>query len=103
MIINNNSNNDNNSINSDDTTTTTTTTTTTIYNNNTSNDNNNNKNNNDDDKKLMDTLANCYSSQSTWQELSNKPDRVKMIFILFCYFVDGPKLTSASEGLNFIL
>ena len=46
-------------------------------------------------------MANGYSSESTQQELSNEYqyDRVKMIIIFFCFFVDWTKIISAVEGL----
>ena len=51
---------------------------------------------------MTETLANGYSSDSAQQELSNEyqHDRIKMIFIIFCFFVDWLKVTSASEGLQ---
>ena len=50
---------------------------------------------------MIETLANGYSSDSAHQELSNEyhHDRVKMIFIIFCFFVHWTKVTSASEWL----
>ena len=46
---------------------------------------------------MIETLANGYSSDSAQQELSNEyqHDRVKMIFLTFCFFVHWTKLTSA--------
>ena len=47
-------------------------------------------------------MANGYSSDSTQQELSNEyqHDRVKMIFIIFCFFVHWTKVALALEGLR---
>ena len=51
---------------------------------------------------MAETLAYGYSSDSILQELSNEyqHDRVKMFFIIFCFFVHCTKVTSASEGLT---
>ena len=48
-------------------------------------------------------MANGYSFNSDRRELSNEyqNDRVKMIFIFFCFFVHWTKVTSAAEGLTF--
>ena len=52
--------------------------------------------------EMIETLANGYSSDSAQRELFNKyqHDRVKMIFITFCFLVHKTKVTSASEGLR---
>ena len=49
-------------------------------------------------------MANGYSSESTRQELSNEYqyDKVKIILMIFCFFVDWVKVTSAAEGLRTI-
>ena len=54
---------------------------------------------------MIETLANGYSSDSAQQELSHEyqHDRVKMILIIFCFFVHWTKVTSASEGLITLL
>ena len=46
-------------------------------------------------------MANGYSSDSTQRELPNEyqHDRVRMIFIIICFFVHMKKVTSAAEGL----
>ena len=51
------------------------------------------------------TLAHGYSTESTLGELSNEyhNDRVKMIFITFCFFMQWTKVTSALEGLRVCL
>ena len=51
--------------------------------------------------KMTKTLANGYSSESIQRELSNEyqHDRVKMIFIMFCFFVHWTKVALALEGL----
>ena len=57
-------------------------------------------------RKLTETLANGYSSESTQRELSNEyqHDRVKMIFIIFWFFVHWTKVALALEGLrNFLV
>ena len=50
---------------------------------------------------MTETIANGYSSESTQRDLSNEyqHERVKKIFIIFCFFVHWPKVTSAAEGL----
>ena len=52
-------------------------------------------------RKMTETLANGYSSESTQRELSNEYQhhRVKMIFIIFCFFVRWTKVALALEGL----
>ena len=47
-------------------------------------------------------MAHGYSSDSSQQELSNEyqHDRVKMIFIILCFFVHWMKVTPVAEGLN---
>ena len=49
-------------------------------------------------------MANGYSSDSARRELSNEyqDDRVKMIFIIFFYFVHQKKVTSAADRLTII-
>ena len=49
---------------------------------------------------MTETMANEYSSDRTQQDLSNEyqHDRVKMIFLFFCFFVQWMKVTSAAEG-----
>ena len=56
-------------------------------------------------KWMAETLAYGYSSDSILRELSNEyqHDRVKMFFIIFCFFVHCTKVTSASEGLTLML
>ena len=53
-------------------------------------------------RKMTETLANGYSSESTQRELPNEyqHDRVKMIFINFCFFVHWKKVALALEGLK---
>ena len=52
--------------------------------------------------KITETLANGYSSDSTWQALSNEyqQDTVKMIFEIFCFLVTSVKVTSELKGLR---
>ena len=52
--------------------------------------------------KMTETLANRYSSESTQRELYNKyqHNRVKIIFIIFCFLVHWTKVTPALEGLS---
>ena len=52
--------------------------------------------------KMIETLANGYSSESTQQELSNEyqHDRVSMVFQESCILVLWTKVVSALEGLN---
>ena len=52
--------------------------------------------------KIIETLANGYSSESTQRELSNEyqHDRVKMIFKNLCVFVLWMKADSALIGLT---
>ena len=47
-------------------------------------------------------MSNRYSSDSTQQEVSNEyqHDRVKMIFIIFCFLVHWTKVTSAAKELS---
>ena len=49
---------------------------------------------------MTEIIANGYSSDSTQQELSNEyqQDRVKMIFIIFCFLYIGRKLTQQLKG-----
>ena len=51
---------------------------------------------------MTETMANGYSSYRTQRELSNEyqHDRVKMIFIIFCFFVHWMKVISAAGGLS---
>ena len=51
---------------------------------------------------LTETVANGYSSDSTQRELSNEyqHDRVKMIFISFCFFVHWTKFSLSSRRVN---
>ena len=52
-------------------------------------------------RKITETLANGYSSESSWRELSNEyqDDRVSMIFQESCILVLWTKVVSALEGL----
>ena len=52
--------------------------------------------------KMIETLANGYSSESTQQELSNEyqHDRVWMFFKILCVCVLWAKVASAFEGLS---
>ena len=52
--------------------------------------------------KMIETLANGYSSESTQRELSNEyqHDRVLMVFKKFCVLVLWMKVASALEGLS---
>ena len=54
-------------------------------------------------RKITETLANGYSSESTWRELSNEyqDDRVSMVFQESCILVLWKKVVSALEGLRF--
>ena len=47
-------------------------------------------------------MAHGYSSDSSQQKLTNEyqHDRVKMIYIILCFFVYWMKVTPAAEGLN---
>ena len=51
---------------------------------------------------MTETMTNGYSSDRTQRELSNEyqHDKVKMIFIFFCFFVHWMKVISAAEGLK---
>ena len=52
--------------------------------------------------KMIETLANWYSSESTQQELSNEyqHDRVWVVFKHFCVLVLWTKVATALEGLR---
>ena len=52
-------------------------------------------------RKMIETLANGYSSESTSRDLSDEyqHDRVKMVFRFFCILVLRTKVASALEGL----
>ena len=51
---------------------------------------------------MTETMTHGYSSQ---RELSNEyqHDRVKMIFIIFRFFVHWTKVTSAAEGFRLFI
>ena len=51
---------------------------------------------------MTEIMANGYSSDRTRRELfyEYKHDRVKMIFIYFCFFEHYTKVTSAAEGFK---
>ena len=54
---------------------------------------------------MTETVANGYSYDSSQRELSNEyqDDRVKKIFMIFCFFVHRTKVNSASEGLSSLI
>ena len=55
--------------------------------------------------KMIETLANGYSSESAQQELSNEyqDDRVQIVFKNICVLVLWMKVPSALEGLTLML
>ena len=51
---------------------------------------------------MTENMANGYSSDRIQRELSNENqhDRVKMTFMIYCFFVHLMKVTSAADGLS---